>query len=241
MLWEILILAVITDLVTGVGVLPFFFVKTLSQRWIAYGNAIAAGFMLGASILLGFEGFDRSPAGLAYGFLAGVIFIALVQEYITHRHNLSFEHIHGATGQKMLLIVGAMTLHSIAEGVGIGVSFAGGENFGLFIALAMAIQNIPEGLAIALVLIPKGISPKATFGWAVFSSLPQAIMAVPAFLFVDSFTMFVAPGLGFAAGVMVWMCFAELLPDARKHLNWGRIFPVVLGSILVMLSTKFTL
>ncbi len=240
MLATIFILSLVTDLVTGLGALPFFFVKNISQRWIAYGNAIAAGFMLGASALLGYEGFGRGMAGFAYGFFAGMIFIALVQEYITHRHNLSFEHIHGASGQKMLLIVGAMTLHSIAEGVGIGVSFAGGEQFGLFIALAMAIQNIPEGLAIALVLVPKGISPRAAFGWAVFSSLPQAIMAVPAFLFVDYFKVLVSPGLGFAAGVMVWMCCAELLPDARQHLGWGRILPIVLASILAMLATKIT-
>src|ERR671930_370021 len=65
---------------------------------------------------------------------------------------------------------------------------AHGRAFGVLIALAIAIQNIPEGLAISLVLVPRGASARAAAAWSIFSSLPQPLLAVPAFLFVDHFT-----------------------------------------------------
>ena len=87
---------------------------------------------------------------------------------------------------------------------------------GLFIALAIAVHNIPEGLAISLTLIPRGVSVAKAAFWSVFSSLPQPLLAVPAFVFVEYFGTLLPYGLGFAAGAMAWMVFAELLPDARK-------------------------
>jgi len=78
---------------------------------------------------------------------------------------------------KALLIVGVMTMHSFTEGVGVGVSFGGGIDLGLFITLAIAVHNIPEGLAISLVLVPRGVSWSRAALWSVVSSLPQPLMA----------------------------------------------------------------
>ena len=72
----------------------------------------------------------------------------------------------------------------------------------------------PKGLAISLVLVPRGASVRSAAGWSIFSSLPQPIMAVPAFLFVEQFAQLLPAALGFAAGAMVWMAAADLLPDA---------------------------
>ena len=66
-------------------------------------------------------------------------------------------------------------------------------------------QNVPEGLAISLVLVPRGATVRAAAGWSVFSSLPQPLLAVPAFLFVERFSAVLPAALGFAAGAMVWM------------------------------------
>jgi zinc transporter ZupT len=109
-----------------------------------------------------------------------------------------------------------MTAHSFAEGIGVGVSFGGGEKLGLFITAAIAIHNIPEGLAISLVMVPKGTKPVKAALWSIFTSLPQPLMAVPAFLFVLLFEPWLPVGLGLAAGAMIWMVFAELIPDAYE-------------------------
>jgi zinc transporter ZupT len=110
-----------------------------------------------------------------------------------------------------------MTVHSVAEGVGIGASFGGDATFGLLIALAIAVHNIPEGFAISLVLVPQGTRVRSAAAWSIFSSLPQPLMAVPAFLFVEQFERLVPAGLGFAAGAMLWMTAADLLPDALRE------------------------
>ena len=112
------------------------------------------------------------------------------------------------------MVVGVMTVHSFTEGVGVGVSFGGGEAFGALITTAIALHNVPEGLAISLVLVPRGVSVLHAAGWSIFTSLPQPLMAVPAFLFVEWFAAVLPAGLGFAAGAMVWMVAAQLLPDA---------------------------
>ena len=73
---------------------------------------------------------------------------------------------------------------------------------------------MPEGLAVATVLVAKGISPAHAFWWTLATSLPQPLLALPSFMFVDAFQALLPLALGFAAGCMVWIVFAELLPDA---------------------------
>ena len=96
------------------------------------------------------------------------------------------------------------------------MAFGVEETLGVLIGLAIAVHNIPEGLAISLVLVPRGTSPRTARAWSVFSSLPQPLMAVPAFLFVEEFSAFLPLGLGFAAGAMIWLVVADLLPEALE-------------------------
>ena len=128
-----------------------------------------------------------------------------------------------------------MTLHSFAEGVGLGVSFGGGDDFGLFMSAAIAVHNIPEGLAISLVLIPKGMSTWKAAGWSIVSSLPQPFLAIPAFLFVSIFKPFLAIGLGLAAGAMIWMVFADLLPDALENAKKKHVASIATIFIVLMM------
>lgn len=132
-----------------------------------------------------------------------------------------------------------MTLHSFTEGVGVGVSFGGGQDLGLFITRAIAVHNIPEGLAISLVLVPRGTSVSRAALWSIFSSLPQPLMAVPAFLFVARFEPLLPVGLGFAGGAMIWLVFSELVPDALEETSSNAVVVVVTLSIAAMVAFQF--
>lgn len=205
-----------TALATGLGAVPFLFVRRVSDRTVAYSNAVAAGLMLGASFGLVAEGTAHGRAETVVGGFLGVLFILATQHFLGGREEeeVVFEAVRGDSGRQMLLMIVVMTVHSFSEGVAVGVSFGGGLTLATVITIAIAIHNIPEGVAISAVLRPHGVSPARCAGWSVFSSLPQPLMAVPAFIFVERFRTVLPYGLGFAAGAMVYMVLVELLPEA---------------------------
>lgn len=208
--------ALATALATGLGVIPFVFVRNVSRRFVAYANAVAAGLMLGASFGLVAEGTDYGAAQTVAGAFLGVLFILGTQKILGDRDeaDLVFGAATGENARRMLLMMVVMTVHSFSEGVAVGVSFGGGMTLATLITIAIAIHNIPEGVAITAVLRPRGIGLLACAGWSILSSLPQPLMAVPAFLFVETFRIALPYGLGFAAGAMVFMVLVELLPEA---------------------------
>lgn len=235
---QVFLLASFTAVATGFGALPFIFVKNLTRKWLGASNAIAIGLMLAASFGLIYKGIEYSAVGTLVGAVIGLVFIILARRLMQHddHHYVAFAGMEKLDASKALLIVGVMTVHSFTEGVGVGVSFGGGAALGLFITLAIAVHNIPEGLAISLVLVPRGISPLKAAWWSVFSSLPQPLMAVPAFLFVEFFRPVLPYGLGFAAGAMIWMVFSELTPDALEDTSSNLVAVVATISILAMIA-----
>lgn len=213
---QVFFYALLTAITTGVGALPFFFIKKISDSFLGKANAMAAGLMLSASYSLIFEGYRENEWMTLIGMAAGVILVIAANNWMEKKYDLDLVKFVGGGSKKMLLFLGIMTIHSFAEGVSVGVSFANTLEFGVFIAIAIAVHNIPEGLAISLVMVPKGTSPLKAVGWSIFSSLPQPLMAIPAFLFVDAFREYLPFGLGLAAGAMIWMVFAELIPEALQ-------------------------
>lgn len=228
--------ALATALATGLGALPFLLVDRMSRRWLGLSNAVAAGLMIAASFSLMVEGAQLHAWRTLLGVALGVVLIRLSHRLIEAHGEVDVGALHGADARKALLIVGVMTLHSFAEGIGVGVSFGGGEDLGAFISAAIALHNVPEGLAISLVLVPRGVRVLSAAGWSVFSSLPQPVMAVPAFLFVTAFAPFLPVGLGLAAGAMLWMSFAELLPEARADLPAEGVAVAVVLSVVAMIG-----
>jgi zinc transporter ZupT len=218
----------ISAISTGFGVIPLCFVTEMKEYWIGVSNAIAAGMMMAASYSLFMEGCTfhdegdesslSSPVRTAIGCVLGLLFILGTKSFLEKNEDVKVGSLSGADTKKILLIVFVMTLHSFSEGVGIGVSFGGehGHDLGVFISASLAVHNIPEGLAVAIVLLPRKVSKATAAIWCVVTSLPQPLMAVPAFMFVHSFLPLLPVGLGFAGGAMCWVAFMELLLEAYE-------------------------
>lgn len=178
-----------------------------------------------------------APYEVILGLMLGAAFFWLADKKFSEQDFSAFQFAK-TTSRRGFLIFLAMFIHSIPEGVAIGVGFATGDfNFGLLIALAISVHNIPEGIAISLPLRGEGESFLKCFSLSVLSSVPQPIAAVPAALAVWFFEPLLATGLGFAGGAMIYLVVLELIPEAledggRSVTAWGVM--VGLGGMLLI-------
>ncbi|MCA9521325.1 MAG: ZIP family metal transporter [Myxococcales bacterium] len=234
-LFEVFVYALGTALATGLGALPFILVRRISKRAIAIANATSAGLMLGASFGLLREASRFGTWQPIVGGAVGLLFILLSERALSGR-DVGFGALRGAGARQAMLVMLVMTLHSFAEGVAVGVSFGGGAKLGTLITIAIAVHNIPEGLAISASMRPRGASILACVGYSILSSLPQPVMAVPAFLFVEQFRPLLPFGFGFAAGAMVLVVFMELAPESYEALSRrgvGLLVSLALGLMIL--------
>lgn len=222
----------VTGLATGLGVLPFFLVEEIPDRWLVVLWGLAAGIMLSASVFgLLAEGLAEGSALLvSLGLCLGA---ALV--YVADRLIGGYEFTP-ATGSAVdyrtaALTVGVLTVHSVPEGIAVGVAFAeigaGGESVAIagvklpelaaFMAVAISILNVPEGLALAIPLVSLGVRRLKVVGWAVVSGLPQPIGAVFAYYFVNALEGLLPVAFGFAAGALLYLLLTEFVPAGLEH------------------------
>ncbi|GBC99944.1 Zinc transporter ZupT [bacterium HR17] len=242
MVWTVLGYAVLTDLATALGAVPFALVRTVNERWQGTMTAIAGGMMVAASVFsLAEEGLRFGSVWLvAAGLLAGAAFIAATGKWLEH-NDLPFEHLTGSAARQSWLLLLTLFAHSFPEGVAIGVGFATGEfKTGLLLAIAIAVHNIPEGLALSLPLRAKGVSVAKCAWYAVLSSVPQPIAAVPAYLLATAIHPFLPFGLGFAGGAMIFLVIQELVPDSlarttRSETAWGFMAGLLFMMVFVSL------
>jgi len=219
----------------------------VSDVWLGLSNAIAAGMMLSASFSLMEEGVSLEADGSTLfgrpvnhhmrvlgGFLAGMAFVVATKRWVERHEDLKLGELKGKDLSKVFLMIAVMTLHSFSEGLGIGVAFTGrdGANLGAFITASLAMHNVPEGLAVALVLLPRGMNKFSTVLWSIFTSMPQPLIAVPVFMFARHFIFWRSVGLGFAAGSMVWVTCFELIADTIKELSVASTVATTTASIL---------
>ena len=237
----VLVAAGATAAATGLGALPFLLRRYPRRTWLGTANALAVGFMVGASIGLVVEGARAGPMRTATGVSLGWPAMALAHRALGRHGELRLGSLRGADAAKALAIIAGMTVHSFAEGVGVGVSFGNGEAFGLLIALAIAVHNVPEGLAISLVLVPRGARVATAAAWSVFSSLPQPLMALPSFGFVRVFEPVLPVGLGFAAGGMAWLALTQLVPDAAAETSRRAVVAAAVPCAAAMVALQLLL
>ncbi|MCR4338026.1 MAG: ZIP family metal transporter [Candidatus Omnitrophica bacterium] len=236
----------ISALATGLGAIPVHFMQGQSKMVKAFSVAFAAGMMISASVFsLIQEGialkeeFPLAPYIVMVGLLLGAVFLWKTEKEVDD-HGPSGNVLTDGLTKKGFLIFMAMFIHSIPEGIAIGVAFATGDlGFGLIMAIAIAVHNIPEGIAVSLPLKSEGVSTLRCAFLSVMTSIPQPIMAVPAALLTWFFKPLLPIGLGFAGGAMIYLVVTQLLPDAFKEggkvlTAWG----VMVGLVGMLLLTQ---
>ena len=142
--WTVTAAAAVTCLATGLGALPFLFVRNgMTKDWLGVSNAIASGFMLAASVGLLWQGWPLGVGRLGLGALAGAVFIFGFRRLLGAGDDIVLGRLTGVDARKALVIIAVMTAHSATEGVGVGVLLWDSQKLGLLITLAIAIHNIP--------------------------------------------------------------------------------------------------
>lgn len=220
--------ALFTALATGLGALPVLFLKHTNPRWRGIAAATASGMMLSASVFaLADEALGRGLAiEVVGGMLLGALFFSWTSRIIEER-GWTMQGLNEKSSKQAILLLLTLFVHSIPEGAAIGVGYATGEiKFGWLLAVAIAVHNIPEGTAISLPLRANGASVAKCIWYSIITSLPQPIVAVPAFLLVSYFQPLLPASLGFAGGAMIFLVIQELLPESFAHASpteaaWG--------------------
>ncbi|MFT5169615.1 MAG: ZIP family zinc transporter [Lysobacterales bacterium] len=236
---------VISALATGLGAIPVHFLKNNSKSLRALSSAVAAGMMISASVFsLAQEGITLktdmplAPYIVICGLMLGAAFFRWTEKRFDEYDTTKFYKQQGFS-RKGFLIFTAMFIHSIPEGIAIGVAFATGNfTFGLVMAIAIAVHNIPEGIAISLPLKAEGASTRRCAAVSILTSVPQPLMAVPSALLAWLFAPLLPIGLGFAGGAMIYLTMSELIPEAleeggRSLTAWG----VMIGLCGMLLIT----
>ncbi len=222
--------------VTAAGASSVFFFKRVPQGALNAMLGFAAGVMIAASywsllapaIALAAETGGRPWVAPLIGFLAGGAFLWGVDKVLPHLHpGLEMKQAEGikTQWQRSVLLVLAITLHNIPEGMAVGVAFGalgqGVESATLGGAVALAIglglQNFPEGIAVAVPLRREGISRRKCFWFGQLSAVVEPIGAVLAAALVMVMRPVLPYALAFAAGAMIYVVVEELIPEAQRN------------------------
>lgn len=238
---------------TSLGSAMVFFMRNQMNRKLEkLLMGFAAGVMVAASVwslLIPSIEMAAEQAKVAWipaavGFLLGMAFLLLLDSVIPHLH-LDTEKPEGvkSKAKKTTMMVFAVTLHNIPEGMAVGVTFAGAllgnaqiTMAGAFtLALGIAIQNFPEGAIISMPLRSQGTSRKKAFVYGVLSGLVEPIGAVLTVILAGLIVPMLPYFLAFAAGAMIYVVVEELIPESQvgEHTNIGTI-GVAIGFVVMM-------
>lgn len=241
------------SLATALGALPALALRGVSARAEAAMLGFAAGVMLAASAFsLIVPAIDAGEAlfggRLAASVLAaaaigaGVAVMIGLDRTLPHEHRHLGRHGAHANWSRVWLLVLAMVIHNVPEGMAIGVAFAGEDAAaGIPIATAIAIQDLPEGLVVALALRTIGYAPPAAVGIAAATGLAEPLGAVAASAVMAASPALYPFGLALAAGAMIFVVSHEIIPETHRK---GRQLPATLGvmggfALMMVLDNAF--
>ena len=243
-----------TFLMTALGAaMVFFFRKRVEVNMQRIFLGFAAGVMIAASVWsLLIPAIEEAQAQgrvgwmpAAGGFVLGVAFLMLMDNLMPHLHAFA-QSPEGlsSTWKRTTLLVTAVTLHNIPEGMAVGLSFALAAQHGdgaaytgaMALALGMGIQNFPEGAAIALPLRQEGVKAGKSFFMGALSGVVEPIFGILTVLISGSIQPLMPWLLAFAAGAMLYMVVEELIPEAHlgEHSHVGTL-GVMCGFLVMMI------
>jgi len=219
-------------LATGVGALPAAFAARATNKMLDAMLGFAAGVMLSVSVFgLILPALDTGAVGImVLGVLCGVILFGIADRLTPHLHFISGLEGPPSHLQRVWLLILAMTIHNLPEGLAVGVAF-GREDIAaaVVIAIGIGIQNMPEGLTVALPLVREGYRPARAIGWATLTGLVEPMTA----LIGATLVLFIGPllpfGLAFAAGCMLYVALDEIIPESHSR---GHHLEATIGTVL---------
>jgi len=226
-----------TALATGLGAVPVFFLGTRSKALRPALWGLAAGTMAVASVvgLLLPAADEGSAAEVAIGAAAGIAFMLGVRRFIG-RHEPHLAGLDDRGVRTSALVFFVLLVHSAPEGLAIGTAYASETaGLGVFVILAIALQNIPEGTSTAIPMAAAGFGRKQQFWAAVLTSAPQPVAAVVAFLAVEKIAGLLPVSFAFAAGAMLALVAFELVPQALGSGRWaGALLGAAAGAAVML-------
>lgn len=238
---------------TTLGSAMVFFMRGMHKEIERLLLGFASGVMIAASVwsllipaidLAGEQG-QTAWVPAAGGFLGGMAFLLVLDSLIPHLH-MESEEPEGveSTLKKTTMLVLAVTLHNIPEGMSVGVTFAGAmigdagiTMAGAFaLAAGIAIQNFPEGAIISMPLRSEGVSRKRAFVYGALSGIVEPIGAFVTILLAEQIVSALPVLLAFAAGAMIYVVVEELIPEAQAgaHSNIGTVGAAI-GFVIMMI------
>lgn len=205
-----------TALATGLGAVPVFMLGERAVRLRPFLWGITIGLMGVASVVGLLEpALDEGPTQTVLGGLATGVLFLLASRRLLARHDPEIAGLRGAGVRRAALVFGVLLVHSLPEGFAIGSAFASDTaGLALFVFLAIALQNVPEGTSVAIPMASAGFGRSQQFWAAVATSLPQPLGAVIAYLAVEVIDALLPFSFAFAAGAMLALVIVELLPQA---------------------------
>ncbi|MBR2370528.1 MAG: ZIP family metal transporter [Clostridia bacterium] len=237
---------------TIIGSLLGFAFKNISHKFADIITSFAAGVMLAAAVLglvlpsVEYGGGNAVALLITIaGIFVGALCLNLIDKLVPHLHKLMGADTEAHAGRgvdKVLLFVLAIAIHNLPEGIAAGVGFGSGDTTqALIIAGGIALQNIPEGMVIIAPMLASGIKPSKTFIAAMATGLVEVVGTLIGYFAVNVASFILPFALAFAGGTMLYVISDEMIPETHAHGNERGATYALLIGFCIMLVTDVLL